>query len=235
MASIVDERGYNQGFKETKALIVRTDRRVDAIVHEFNKNDQNAKVLELGCGTGLLSRMVSDKSGLHVTGIDLSQSFVDEANQRYANDKVHYLRVNLNQAQLELEKFDYIIGNGILHHLYHDLEPFMSRLKMFLKPNGKIIFWEPNLYNPYVFLIFKIPPLRRLAKLEPDEMAFTPKSIRSILDRQQYKDISVSCRDFLLPNTPRFLINITIKIGAMLELNRFSARLAQSLFITASH
>ena len=246
MASIVDDRGYNQGFKETKALVVRTERRRDAIIQEFRSGDQgvgsNGSVLEIGCGTGLLSKMLFDRTPFSVTGIDLCQEFVDEANQKYASgssgtgsENLKFLRVDLSDpvGARSLGKFDYIVGNGILHHLYHHLDTFLLLLKAALNPSGKIVFWEPNLYNPYVFLIFKFSALRKMAKLEPDEMAFTGSHIRPLLARAGFKNIRVCYRDFLLPNTPDSLIGTLIKIGEVMESSPLTARAAQSLFVVA--
>ena len=107
---------------------------------------------------------------------------------------------------MEYSKFDYIIGNGILHHLFDNLENSIVNLRKLLKPNGKIIFIEPNLYNPYIFLIFKIMKLRQLANLEPDEMAFTDKYIKKLVLKAGFSDCKTEIRDFLLPNTLKWLI-----------------------------
>lgn len=234
MASITDERGYNQGFKETKALIVRTERRLDQIIKEFDHTKISGSVLEIGCGTGLLSKMLSDKTPFSVTGMDLSAEFIKEANEKYSNDKLKFVQVNLNQSTNQLGKFDYVIGNGILHHLYYNLDHFLLQIKDCLNPGGKIIFWEPNLYNPYVFLIFKFSILRKIAKLEPDEMAFSGGFIRKKLKKAGFLNQKVIYRDFLLPNTPDSLINTVISIGKVMESNPLTSRAAQSIFITAT-
>ena len=99
-------------------------------------------------------------------------------------------------------------------------------------PSGKIIFWEPNILNPYISLIFKIPALRKMAKLEPEEMAFSKKFIEKKLVNSDYANIKVSYRDFLLPNTPKNLIKPIIKIGDITEKTPLKL-LSQSLFIVA--
>ena len=130
------------------------------------------------------------------------------------------------------EKFDYIVGNGILHHLYYNLEESLINLKKLLKPNGKIVFIEPNLYNPYVAAIFSIPYLREKTFLEPDEMAFTRGFIKEKCKSAGFKNIQVEIKDFLLPNTSDRLIKPLIIIGDILEKTPLTL-IAQSLFITA--
>ena len=134
----------------------------------------------------------------------------------------------------DAEKYDYIIGNGILHHLYHQLHTFLPALGNWLAPGGRLVFWEPNLMNPYIFLIFKIPLLRRFARLEPEEMAFTPGFIRNGLKRAGFSNVRARTRDFLLPNTPEALIPAVITIGGILERLPGFRLLAQSVFVTAA-
>ena len=87
--------------------------------------------------------------------------------------------------------------------------------------------------NPYVYLIFSFAALRRIAKLEPNEMAFTPRFLRNKLKHAGFERIEITPRDFLLPNTPDFLIQPTIAAGAVLEKIPLVKSLAQSLFLSA--
>ena len=75
----------------------------------------------------------------------------------------------------EQDHYHAITDNGILHHLHHPLDTVLRALHRSLRPGDRLIFWKPNLRNPYVWTIFTWAPLRRAAKLEPDEMAFTPR------------------------------------------------------------
>ena len=88
--------------------------------------------------------------------------------------------------------------------------------------------------NPYIFLIFKIPLLRRFARLEPEEMAFTPGFIRNGLKRAGFSNVRARTRDFLLPNTPEALIPAVITIDGILERLPGFRLLAQSVFVTAA-
>ena len=131
-------------------------------------------------------------------------------------------------------KFDYIIGNGILHHLYNTLDNALLDLKSLLKDGGKIIFIEPNLVNPYCYLIFNTTiSLRRWAKLEPDEMAFTKCLLKKKLSKAGYKNIELSNIDFLLPVTPEYLVKPTIVLGNIVEKIPVLKLMAQSIFLCA--
>lgn len=240
MASIVDERGYNQGFKLTAAQQIRLQRRARAIVAEMTGSAANGPlaekyILEIGCGTGELAHELAQLTGARVTGVDLSAQFIERASATYQRPHLNFIVADLSQSNPanDADRYDYIVGNGILHHLYHHLDTFLPVLARWLKPSGRLIFWEPNLWNPYVFLIFSIPLLRRVANLEPDEMAFTPTFIRRKLEKADFNETRVVTRDFLLPNTPDVLIKPVIAAGSCLDVIPGVNRLAQSIFLVA--
>ncbi len=240
MANIVDERGYNQIFKPTTATAIRLRRRAEAMVQEMNLPAAPAErarihILEIGCGMGSLAHELALLTGARVTGVDLSAKFIEHASATYRHPQLTFIVADLSQSNpaSEQEQYDFIVGNGILHHLYHHLDTFLPVLARWLKPAGRLIFWEPNLWNPYVFLIFSVPVLRRAANLEPDEMAFTPGFIRRKLTAAGLGRVRATTRDFLLPNTPDALIRPVIAVGAVLDCIPVVNRLAQSVFFVA--
>jgi SAM-dependent methyltransferase len=236
MASIQDDRGYNQGFKPSPALKIRTERRCQYILEKSNLKEAG-RILEIGCGTGEISSLLATQGNVTVVGTDLCQPFIEQARSNHQHPKLSYEVFDFNstdeKAYLKIGKFDAIVGNGILHHLYHNLDASLQRFKKLCNPGARIVFLEPNLLNPYVYLIFSFATFRKLAKLEPDEMAFTRRFIRSKLKDNGFSNIVVEYRDFLLPNTPTAFIKPVIVVGNCLEKIPLADRVAQSIFISA--
>src|SRR5690606_16500110 len=104
-------------------------------------------------------------------------------------------------------------------------------LRDLLNENGKLIFMEPNIYNPYCALIFNIA--RDWAHLEPDEMAFSKTFITKLLQEAGFRNIQVNYKDFLLPGIPESLVKPSIAIGNVLEKIPVVKMVSQSLFIEA--
>ncbi len=232
--SIQDDRGYNQGFKPGKALTVRSKRRCDWFIAQMDLPGR-LDILEIGCGTGELSSMIAQRTNHQVLGIDICESFIHQARSDYKHPSLQFQVMDFhNSDPLVTKKFDYILGNGILHHLYANLDDALESIRDLLKNHGKIMFIEPNIYNPYCFLIFRTTPFfRNMARLEPGEMAFSRKHIARLLKRHAFQEIVVEYRDFLLPNTPAFLIRVIIALGSVLEKTPLIKYLSQSIFISA--
>ncbi len=191
------------------------------------------KVLEIGCGTGYVSFYIAQKTGMQVVGSDLCKPFIKGANKKYILPNLSYDTLDFNEAAKSIHnKFDYIIGNGILHHLYYNLDEALVTLKSLLNPGGKIIFMEPNIFNPYVAAIFKNKSLRQWAKLEPDEMAFSKKFIQEKLHAAGFTQVGITYKDFLLPGIPKALVKPSIVIGNILEKTPLKY-ISQSILICA--
>jgi len=232
MKSIKDDRGYNQIWVDAKSTRVRASRRCDYMISNMHPSPEKS-VLEIGCGTGANSHMLARRTGMQVLGTDLCEPFIAEAQANFSLPNLRYEILNFNQpTRFDGQLFDYIVGNGILHHLYFHIDDALANMKTLLKPGGRIIFMEPNLFNPYVYFIFSYPLLRKAASLEPEEMAFTKGFAIQKLRNAGFKNITVVYKDFLLPGIPNFLIAPSVFVGNLLE-NMPLKIFSQSLGINA--
>ena len=238
MTNIKDDRGFNQVWADTESTRIRAERRCDYMISQMTVSDvsktSDTSVLEIGCGTGKNCFMLAQKTGMKILGTDLCVPFIEDAKKNFQLPNLRFDILNFNDAdQFKGEKFDYIIGNGILHHLYHHLDEAFVNMKHLLKENGKIIFLEPNIFNPYVYLIFSYNSLRLKVRLEPDEMAFSKSFVTKKLTNSGYKNIKVEYKDFLLPGIPEALIKPSIIIGDIIEKIPLLKCVSQSIYIVA--
>src|SRR6266516_1264941 len=119
MSSLVDERGFNQGYQLSIAQKARLQRRARAILSEMRLATERGRkldvhILELGCGTGELAFELAKIAGAHVTGVDRSQKFIDYASANYHHPNLRFFVANFSDCSLGAaqEKYDYIVGNG---------------------------------------------------------------------------------------------------------------------------
>lgn len=229
--SRVDERGYNQIFHSIGTTPLRTQRRSDWFVQNIKPG---SRVLEIGCGVGDMAAYIAAHSEAELVAVDLSELFIAEARQTHVLPNLRFEQFNLLAEDVtRLGQFDVVIGNGILHHLVLKLEVVLSTLRAMTTQGGQLAFIEPNFLNPYCAFTFGTRLGRRLGRLEPDEMAFTPWELRRVLTAAGWKNAEVKTRDFLVPNLPLWTIRPILAVEPLAETFPLTRWLAQSHFITA--
>lgn len=97
------------------------------------------KVLDLGCGAGVVSEYISDLTGVHMTGIDYAASAIAEATGRTENrrQRLQFQQGNFAELDLEPESLDAVIA---IDTLYWDdlLEQTITTITNALRPGGRI-------------------------------------------------------------------------------------------------
>ena len=235
MASIglQDERGFNQIFAPVGSTPFRANRRYDWFIAEARRIGAS-RILELGCGTGEASAHVAAGIEAEVVAVDISEAFLERARATHVLPNLRFEKLDLLTGDIgRLGRFDLVFGNGILHHLVLRLNDVLRALHALAAPGGGLAFIEPNFLNPYCAFIFGTGVGRRFAKLEPDEMAFTPGQLRRALSTAGWRDVAVATRDFLLPGLPTGLTQPILAIEPALEATALTRWLAQSHFISA--
>lgn len=75
------------------------------------------RVLEIGCGTGLNTKYLSQYAG-HVTGMDISKEMLSKAHQRVGDKKVRFVTGDVTLSwNFEDESFDLLVANLVLEHV----------------------------------------------------------------------------------------------------------------------
>jgi SAM-dependent methyltransferase len=231
--SLQDERGFNQVFAQVGSTPLRMRRRNDWFLAQIARLGAT-RVLEIGSGTGDTAAYLAGHCSAEIVAVDLSEAFITSARERHQAPNLYFEQFDLLAgAAPPFGRFDMVLGNGILHHLVVELPEILCALHAITNPGGGLAFIEPNFLNPYCTFIFGTDFGRWLAKLEPDEMAFTPGQLRRALPAAGWHDVTIGTRDFLLPGLPEPLIRPTLAIEPALERWAATRWLAQSHFFTA--
>lgn len=97
------------------------------------------RILDLGCGSGMISEYISDKTGAEVYGIDYIPDAIEQAICRteIKEGRLKYELGNLDSINFSEEYFDLIISIDTLY-MPNDLDSTIKQLKKILKPTGAI-------------------------------------------------------------------------------------------------
>jgi SAM-dependent methyltransferase len=79
------------------------------------------RILDIGCGTGHGTFMLSDILGATVTGIDPSAESIGYARTNYGASNVEYLNVDAEAFVAERREFDYVVSRHALEHVENGL------------------------------------------------------------------------------------------------------------------
>ncbi|HYJ51594.1 MAG TPA: methyltransferase domain-containing protein [Allosphingosinicella sp.] len=105
----------------------------------------DARIVEIGCGTGQMSLFLA-RADREIVALDLSREALKlgaDAAQRYGIDRVTFVEADLNRLPLKDGAFDLVYSSGVLHHT-PDPRAAFSRIVRAVRPGGTIVL---GLYN----------------------------------------------------------------------------------------
>lgn len=186
--------------------------------------------LELGCGTGRFTELLSE-SGSELVAVELSEATASLARERLrGRGQVVIGNIETGEGVPERE-YDAIVGVSVLHHL--DLELCLRNTFSLLRAGGRFAFSEPNMRNPQVWAERHVHFVKRLRHVTPHETAFTASSLRRSLETAGFLVDLAEPFEFLHPATPRALVPALLLAERVLERTPFR-EIAGSVRISGS-
>lgn len=117
------------------------------LVDKIIKYAKNKKVIEMGCGTGLVAGYLQ-KQGLKVTALDLSQKVLDYAREIASKSNIikpcKYDQGDILNLKYKKNSFDVSYSNGVMEH-FND-EEVIQILKGQMNISKYVIFGIPSTY-----------------------------------------------------------------------------------------
>jgi SAM-dependent methyltransferase len=128
-----------------------------------------AAVLDYGCGDGKFSQRLASL-GAHVVGVDISPKLIEQARGSASKIGMNgssplFMVGDAHRTPFEDNSFDYVFGNGVLHHL--DLDRAYAEIARVLRPGGKALFMEPMYHHPLLWALRRLTPKAHTADEKP--------------------------------------------------------------------
>ena len=132
---------------------------------QIRKESKGKRVLEIGCGPGVMAANLIENGAGYIFGMDISEKLLSEAKKTEIKGRMEFALGDIHE-RIE-GTYDVIFGRAILHHI--DYRLVLTRLfKENLNPGGSMFFIEPLGANILMRLYFKIAPKAHT----PDEKPF---------------------------------------------------------------
>lgn len=106
------------------------------------KLNQQVKLLDLGCGTGWMTSILSHMG--QVTGLELSREAVRAAKIKYPH--IDFFDGDLFEVLKETGKFDIVVSQEVIEHV-EDQKLFIDQVAESLVEGGHFIFTTPNAWT----------------------------------------------------------------------------------------
>lgn len=216
----------------TPAGRLRKERRARLILEALAPFD-DPLVLELGCGTGALTRYLLEiQPNLRLVGLDVSPLCVKEAIHRFQSySRAEFQVANAYELPFHDRMADAVVAASVIHHL--DVPRALRECYRVLKPGGVIWFSEPNMMNPQVAIEKNIHLIGRLLDNSDDETAFFRWRLANLLRQTGFENVMVKPYDFLHPAIPERMIPWAKKIELFLESTPLLREISGSLIVYA--
>ncbi len=173
----------------------------------------NKKVLEFGCSTGYVSKILKLR-GCTITGIEIDDNAAGKARDYCEKVIIADIETIELNKQLGGEKFDVALFGDILEHL-KDPKRILLQTKDFLSKDGYIVVSIPNIANWSIRLELLIGKFdyQKLGLLDDSHLRFfTKKSIMNLLESCGYFINSV---DFTKLEVDWIKVNSTLKLKGL--------------------
>lgn len=171
-------------------------------IQSDSKARKHIKILDVGCGEGLLGEKVKKRLNkkIKIYGVDISQIALENAKTYY--DDVYQIDVDNEPLSHSLkdQNFDYVVSLEVMEHIIYP-ERLLEEIYMCLKNDGKLITSIPN----FAFFKNRITVLRGNFPYEqhifhPAEHIhyFTFYSFKKLLNEKGFNVLSIDGSSFAL-------------------------------------
>lgn len=169
---------------------------------------KDAKVIDIGCGSGCLGNEIIQKYGCLVDGVDINEVSVEISRKKGLN----VLNFDLDSKWgLASESYDFVFSTEMIEHVINT-DLFIEESKRILKKGGKLVLTTPNLtcwYNRLLFIFGYQPFFTEVSikdktfgldftrKLTPNRApvghirVFSHRAIKDMLEYYGFKNVKI--------------------------------------------
>ncbi|MFF5982221.1 class I SAM-dependent methyltransferase [Streptomyces olindensis] len=183
--------------------------------------ERAGRVLDVGCGTGGISRAVARRVG-HCVGVDLSGPMVDTARELAEREGVpaSFVRADAQEHAFEAGAFDAVISRfGVM--FFSDPVRAFRNLRSAVRDEGRLFFvaWRGPAENPFMTTAERaaapfLPDLPPRRPDEPGQFAFADRDrVHRVLAESGWAGIDIRPIDVVCTLPERELVRYFTRLG----------------------
>jgi ubiquinone/menaquinone biosynthesis C-methylase UbiE len=202
------DSNYNYNDEFTKYKIDKKIKEFTNFVNQ-NINDKKFKIVELGCGTGEYTKLMAENfPNATIEALDISDGILQIAKKKCKKYKnIKFISTSAYKLPMKKDSTHVVCGFYFLHHV--DVKKVGNEVSRILKKTGVGFFYEPNILNPFVYLIKSNRTLKSIVGDSPDEWAINPITVAKYFNKFK---VETSTSEFVLP-----LANISFSLKRKLD------------------
>jgi len=130
-----------QDYLENSFFLIRyVEKRRICLLLKYLQVDSNQKVLEMGCGPGLILNQVQSQ---YRFGVDLSFSSLQRAQSSFSEKNMKFIKSNVEFLPFPSESFERIYCTEVIEHTQNPGE-LLKEMRRVLKKGGLAVLTVPN-------------------------------------------------------------------------------------------
>lgn len=148
IADYWNQRSFGYSLDNQEELLHDQEKWIE-LINRYLKINKGMKVLDLGCGPGFFSVMLTNL-GCQVIGIDYSDKMLEEArnNARKFKANVEFQKMDVQDLAFQDEIFDLIITRNVTWNLEKPVQAYQEMVRV-LKKQGHLLNIDGNHYYHY--------------------------------------------------------------------------------------
>ena len=193
----------NKNISEKEAQVLMQD-----LIGEKLNLSNSMKVLDAGCGRGIVATYLSNKFGCHIEAIDITPMLVEEARTKTRNlnvQNVNFSLMDYSHMNFSNNYFDAIYTLETLCHSA-DVSKTLKEFYRVLKKGGKVALFEYTIAEDDEFSTHETDMLRKVIKGTATEglFKFRHGKFQNLLMEVGFKNVEVSnITENILPSLNR--------------------------------
>lgn len=143
--NIYDKKEFFDGYQNMREQQINANNLIEKpqMQEMLPKDVSGMTILDLGCGAGGLSKMLSDAGAKYVLGTDISKNMINEANKIAVKGKLEFKVMAMEEIDQIHKKFDMVVSSLAFHYV-KDFEKMIKDISNLLKPNGLLVFSQEH-------------------------------------------------------------------------------------------